>query len=157
MNNQRVITKALEDARSGRIEQAIASLRLFLRINRGQQDVIGLLGMLLVQNGQSEQAVHHLAQVAASDPHSATAHNNLANALHSLKRNAEAATHYERALAIDANHRQAMLGLTAVRIDLNDVEGAIVIADRGLLLNPQWTQMHVNRSSALVSADRIDE
>lgn len=76
MNNQRVITKALEDARSGRIEQAIASLRLFLRINRGQQDVIGLLGMLLVQNGQSEQAVHHLAQAAASDPHSATAHNN---------------------------------------------------------------------------------
>lgn len=50
-----------------------------------------------------------------------------------------------------------MLGLTAVRIDLNDVEGAIAIADRGLLLNPQWTQMQVNRSSALASADRIDE
>ena len=157
MNNQRVITQALEDARSGRIEQAIASLRVFLRINRCQQDVISLLGMLLVQNGQSEQAVHHLTQAAASEPNSATAHNNLANALHSLQRNAEAAKHYERALAIDANHRQAMLGLTAVRIDLHDVEGAIAIADRGLLLNPQWTQMQVNRSSALASADRIDE
>jgi hypothetical protein len=33
----------------------------------------------------------------------------------------------------------------------------MAIADRGLLLNPQWTQMQVNRSSALASADRIDE
>lgn len=157
MNNQRIITKALEDARSGRIEQAIASLRLFIRINRGQYDVISLLGMLLVQNGQAEQAVHHLAQAAASEPNSAAAHNNLGNALHSLQRNTEAAKHFERALAIDPNHRQALLGLTGVRIALNDADGAITIADRGLMLNPHWPQMEMNRSAALASADRIDE
>jgi predicted O-linked N-acetylglucosamine transferase (SPINDLY family) len=157
MNNQRIITKALEDARSGHIEQAIASLRLYMRINRGQQDVISLLGMLLVQNGQAEQAVHHLAQAAASEPNSASAHNNLANALHSLQRNTEAAKHFERALAIDPNHRHALLGLTTVRIAMNDAEGAIAIADRGLMLNPHWPQMEMNRSAALASADRIDE
>jgi tetratricopeptide (TPR) repeat protein len=150
MNNQRIITKALEDARSGHIEQAIASLRLFIRINRGQQDVISLLGMLLVQNGQAEQAVHHLAQAAASEPNSAAAHNNLGNALHSLQRNTEAAKHFERALAIDPNHRQALLGLTGVRIALNDADGAITIADRGLMLNPHWPQMEMNRSAANV-------
>ncbi len=157
MASNKAMQKALQDAAEGRIDAALASMRLQVKLNPKDLECGAVLGMLLVSGGQVEQAVTQLSRTLAHHPNSAMAHNNLANALMQAGRLEESARHYERALALHPDHRQALLGLAFCRTSLNQSDAALAASERGLLLEPGWTEMNINHCHALAAADRLED
>ena len=151
------IDRALADAAQGRVAEAVAALRLQLKLKPGDLECMSTLGAILVQSGQLAQALPVLERCAALHPRQAMAHNNLANAYLQSGRLEESARHYERALQLEADHPQALLGLAFCRTSMEQSEAALAAADRGLALQPDWTEMHINRCLALAAADRLDD
>ena len=95
MSSERTLERAMQDARSGRLDAAIASVRTLLRVQPRDADALQVLGLLLTQNGQQEQAVTQLERAVAIAPEVAGYRNNLGNALMAAARNREAAEQYE--------------------------------------------------------------
>lgn len=157
MAKENTIARAIEDAQRGRMEQALASLRLLLKVRPDDPDALAAIGLLLVQSGQLQQAIRHLTKAVTGHPHAPGAHTNLANALLGAQRFTEAARHYEQALGLEPAHRNAILGLVIARTRLEDADGALVIADRGLALEPNWPRLQMARALALAAADRVEE
>jgi predicted O-linked N-acetylglucosamine transferase (SPINDLY family) len=151
------IDRAMQQAATGRIEEAIASLRLQLRLKPVDLEAMSVLGALLVQSGQMAQAITVLERCVAAFPRHAMAHNNLANAYMQAGRLRESARHYERALELHPDHMQALLGLSFCRTSLEESEAAIAAAERGLAIQPDLTEMHINHGLALAAADRLDD
>jgi len=75
------LQRAMDDARSGRIDSALATVRMLVRRRPDDQDAIALLGLLLTQSGQLDQAIHHLSRAVSLAPGLPGPRNNLANAL----------------------------------------------------------------------------
>jgi tetratricopeptide (TPR) repeat protein len=115
MAGNKATQKALQDAAEGRIDAALAAMRLQVKLNPKDLECTAVLGALLVGAGQLEQAILHLSRGVTHHPNAAMAHNNLANALMQAGRLEESAKHYERALALHPDHRQALLGLSFCR------------------------------------------
>jgi len=151
------IERALADAAQGRVAEAVAALRLHLKLRPNDLEGMSTLGAILVQSGQLAQAVPVLERCAALHPRQAMAHNNLANAYLQSGRLEESARHYERALQLETDHPQALLGLAFCRTSLEQSDAALAAADRGLALQPDWTEMHLNRCLALAAADRLED
>ena len=84
------LQRALEDARSGRLPTALATVRLLVQHKPGDAEALQVLGLLLVQSGQHAQAVHHLQRAVAVSHGASAARNNLGNALAAAGRHAEA-------------------------------------------------------------------
>ena len=157
MASNKATQKALQDAAEGRVDAALASMRLQVKLNPKDLECTAVLGALLVSTGQLEQAILHLSRGVAHHPNAAMAHNNLANALMQAGRLEESAKHYERALALHPDHRQALLGLTFCRTSLCQSEAALAASERGLALEPDWTEMLINHCHALAAADRLED
>ena len=157
VSGNRSIDRALQDAAAGRMAEAIASVRLHLKLRPNDLEGMSVLGALLVQSGQLAQAIAVLERCATAFPSQAMAHNNLANAYMQAGRLEESARHYERALQLEANHPQALLGLSFCRTSLGQSEAVIAAAERGLARDPDWTEMLINYGLALAAADRLDD
>ena len=54
MSSQPAIQRALHDAGEGRITNAVASMRLVLKLSPNDLEALSVMGMLLVQAGQPE-------------------------------------------------------------------------------------------------------
>ena len=147
----------MAEAAQGRIDAAIASLRLQLKLKPGDIEVMSTLGALLVQSGQLAQATTVLERCAAMYPQSPMALNNVANAYLQAGRNEEAARNYRRALELQPNHMQALLGLSFCLTSLERPDEAVAAAERGIAVNPDLTEMHINLGLALAAADRLDD
>jgi predicted O-linked N-acetylglucosamine transferase (SPINDLY family) len=157
MSSQPAIQRALHDAGEGRITNAVASMRLVLKLSPNDLEALSVMGMLLVQAGQPEQALLPLTRAVSLAPGSTAANNNLANALLSVARYEDAVKHYERALAAEPANTQAMLGLVLALTHLERTDRAVEVADQGLRIAPDWPMMNLNRANALSAADRLDE
>jgi predicted O-linked N-acetylglucosamine transferase (SPINDLY family) len=157
MAGNKATQKALQDAAEGRIDAALAAMRLQVKLNPKDLECTAVLGALLVGAGQLDQAILHLSRGVAHHPNAAMAHNNLANALMQAGRLEESAKHYERALALHPDHRQALLGLSFCRTSLCQSEAALAASERGLALEPDWTEMLINHCHALAAADRLED
>ncbi len=147
----------MADAAQGRIEEAIASLRLQLKLKPNDLEGLSILGALLAQSGQLAQAVTVLERCAALFPRSAMSLNNLANAYMQSGRLKDSAALYERALQLQPDHVQALLGLSFCRTSLEQSDAAIAAAERGLRLSPDLTEMHINHGLALAAGDRLED
>ena len=156
MNNT-TLQRALQDAQSGKLDTAIASLRALLRGQPKNTDAMQLLGLLLTQCGQTEEAVVQLKRAVALEPRSAGYRNNLGNALSGLGKHSEAATQFEKAIAADPSYFRAFLGLAIARTELLDSAGAAEICRRGLTIRPDWPEMIACAAVTFEAADRIDE
>jgi protein O-GlcNAc transferase len=154
MSSPQLINRALEQAGSGQLSQALASLRAHVQRKPNDLDAAQVLGMLLVQAGEFAQAHYQLARAVAAQPRAAGYRNNLANCLMQMGRDAEAAAHLDRAIELDPNYARAYLGLTICRTNLFDSNAAIAAAERGLAIKPHWPEL----ISALLTAygPRID-
>ena len=157
MASAKHIERAMADAAQGRIDEAIASLRLQLRLKPNDLEGLSVLGALLAQSGQLPQAVTVLERCASLFPQHAMAHNNLANVYMQLGRLEDSARHYERALRLHPDHMKALLGLSYCRTSLEQSDLAIAAAERGLAVQPDLTEMHINLGLALAAADRLDD
>lgn len=150
------LQRALQDARSGKLDSAIASVRALLRVQPKNTDAMQMLGLLLTQCGQSALAVVQLERAVALEPRSASYRNNLGNALSGLGRYADAAAQYEEAIASDPSYFRAFLGLARARTAMLDSAAAADACRRGLAIRPDWPEMISCAASAFESADQLD-
>jgi predicted O-linked N-acetylglucosamine transferase (SPINDLY family) len=145
----------MDEAQHGRLSTAMSSLRTLQRLHPRDLEVLTVLGLLLTQSGQHEQAIHHLQVAVNINPALPGPHNNLANALVGAHRFNEAQSHYLAAIKADPTYARAYLGLLTTRIYLNDSSGALEAAERGLALKPDWPELSPNYARALAAADRV--
>ena len=101
------LQRALQDAQSGRIDAAIASVRTLLRIQPKNADALQMLGLFLTQVGQPQQAIAQLERAVAIAPNIAGYRNNLGNALMGSGRNKEAVDQFRAAVRLDARDHLA--------------------------------------------------
>jgi tetratricopeptide (TPR) repeat protein len=91
---------------------AIDCLRRIVEITQGQDlDALTRLGIALSANGQHDEALEMLSQVAKSRPDVGSAHADLANALLAADHIEDAITGFSEALRLDGESAQAYCGL----------------------------------------------
>ena len=151
------LQRAIQDAQAGRLEAALASVRMLAKRRPDDLEAIAVLGLLLMQAGQLDQAIHHLSRAVAMAPRLPGPRNNLANALVNARRHEEAERHWLAALEADPSYARAWLGLAIARTHRHDAAGAIDAAGRGLALQPDWPEMTRTQAQALAAADRAED
>lgn len=157
MSSERTLERAMQDARSGRLDDAIASVRTLLRVQPRNADALQVLGLFLTQDGRQEQAVTQLERAVAIAPRVAGYRNNLGNALMAVARNREAAEQFRAAIDLDPAYARAYLGMSLALMGLRDSDGAHAACMAGLAIRPDWPEMAISAAAALEAGDRMDE
>ncbi|MFM7052105.1 MAG: tetratricopeptide repeat protein [Planctomycetota bacterium] len=151
------IQRALRDAREGRLQEAIASLRFLAKRQPNNPDPLQVLGLLLTQAGQTEQALVQLARAVALAPQVPAYRSNYANALLGAGKAADAAAQYRKATELDPRYEKAWLGLALAATRVGDTEAALAACARGRALRSPWPELARAEAMALEEGDRIDE
>jgi Flp pilus assembly protein TadD len=94
------------------------------------------LGILLLQNGETDKAIEQYRQAVATDPDFAEAHNNLGNALLQNGQPDEAVTQCQQAVAIEPTYAQAHSNLGNALLQTGQVEAAIAHYQTAIQLQP---------------------
>lgn len=157
MSLERTLQRAMQDAESGRLRQAIDSVRVALRLSPNHPAGMRVLGMLLVQAGEFEQAHQVLQRAIAQQPGAADLHSNMGNVLFSLCRFPESVAAYRRALQADPDLAPAWFGLSGALVQSGDAAGALAAADRAEALRPGTLRVQAKRVDAFDVMDRHDE
>ncbi|MBS0660082.1 MAG: tetratricopeptide repeat protein [Verrucomicrobia bacterium] len=151
------LAQAMQDARQGRLSQAIQNVRRVVQRQPKNADALQVLAFLLTQAGQAQQALHFLQQAIQVAPEVPAFRNNLGTALVQLGRFAEARPHFEKAIELDLKYPMPYLGLSFVCTTAQDSAAALRLSELGLQLRPGWPELMQVRASALEAADRLDE
>jgi len=114
------------------------------------------LGIVLRDQGETDQAIAHYRQAVALRPNYAEAHYNLGRALVEKGEIDDAIAHYERALAINPADAEAHNNL-GVTLFLNGrVEDAITHYQKALAIRPDYSEASCNLGNALLSRGDMD-
>jgi predicted TPR repeat methyltransferase len=109
-----------------------------------------LSGSLASQGRDLRQAEAHYRQLLAEQPGRADVWHRLGGVLHAAGRTGEAATCFERALALDPTHAAACLNLADALLDLGDHDRALATYRRALSLLTPFPEAHHNLAAALL-------
>lgn len=118
---------------------------------------LSLLGILLAQGGQAQEAAELLGRVAETTPRDATAHNNYGNALRALGRCRKALACYDRAIELQPGYAEAHYNRGVTLYDLARPEEALTSYDRALALEPSHASAWNNRGVTLRCLGRLEE
>jgi predicted O-linked N-acetylglucosamine transferase (SPINDLY family) len=157
MPSERTLERAMQDARSGRLAEAITAVRTVLRVQPRNADALQMLGLFLTQDGQQQQAVTHLERAVAIAPQVAGYRNNLGNALMAAARNHDALMQFRAAIELDPSYARAHLGMALALMALHDSDAAHAACMSGLAIRPDWPEMAISAGAALEAGDRMDE
>jgi tetratricopeptide (TPR) repeat protein len=143
-----------------------AAARLWVRTRRATRSAlsvsgIGVLGLFAfsswAQSHNYRDTETCFRAVLATNPQSATAHNNLANALHERGALDEAILHYRRALELDPNYEFGPYNLGAMLVQKGDVASAIPLLEEALKKDPNKAKAYYSLGTALTQTGRADE
>ena len=157
MSREITLERALKDANDGKLDAALASLRLLIKRKPNDFDAVQIFGMLLMQAGEMAQAIHHLGRAVAAAPNVTAYRNNYANALMNNGRAAEAVEQLRKAITIDPNYSRGYLNMILACAAIGDSIGGIEAGRRGLELRPDWPELSRNLASVLKDAGRVEE
>ncbi len=143
----------------GRLEDARRAGEAALEADPGSAEAFNVLGVVLMELGQPDKAVEHLARALdlASGPGLAGIHNNLGAALLDLGRHQEAADHISRALEIDPAMAEAENNLGRVLLIIGRYKEAAEKFQKAAALNPGLATAHANLGSVLLRDGRLIE
>jgi predicted O-linked N-acetylglucosamine transferase (SPINDLY family) len=149
--------RTMWDLQMGRFEQALASVRMQRRLKPQDGETAWLLGTLLQQMGDQEQAAPHLRAAAQFLTDNLHVHRALAEACMMSGRHPEGLEALRRATEIAPTVGDAWLERTAALLMVGDVRRAETVAAEGLLHLPGWPPLTSNRVVALARAGRYDD
>jgi protein O-GlcNAc transferase len=155
--NETPVQRALREARAGKVDAAIATLRFRIQRQPNDLDARQALALLLLQSGQTQAALHQLERSVAAAPRAVGYRNNLANALMTLERFGDAAEQCRQALAIDPRYERAWLGLAIALTHSGHALEAIAVCEQAAQMRPAWPELIGAHASALEAADQLDE
>lgn len=156
--DQETLLAGFSAHQSGDYPTAEASYRRLLQRNPNHLDACQLLGALLVQTENSEEAVNYLNKAIQQNGQVPQYHVNLGAALSRLGRREEAASSYRTALSLDPGHADAHKNLGFVLCKLKRFEEAIPHLEQFLLYHPSASvEAKTQLAMALVWVDRKEE
>ncbi len=151
------VERALEAARSGRLEQAE---RIFRRLARNHPDRIELhLSLVAIarDSGRLDEAIERLKPALALDPARVDLHFQLGALLFQLGRSEEAIAAYQHAVELDPSLAEAHDDLAITLWRSNRVEEASASFARFVALEPASAQGHMNLGATLHELGRLEE
>lgn len=114
------------------------------------------LGVVLVQEGQVDEAIANYETALQMQPDYADADYNLGNALLAKGEVEEALRHCQRAVAIQPNDPEAQLALANALLYNRQIDEAIIHYQKAMALRPYYFGAHYNLSRALLEKGEID-
>jgi protein O-GlcNAc transferase len=151
------LESAIHASRTGRLDEALTSVRALLRTHPRDLDARMTLGYLLHQAGDYDQAIHHLERVASGRPGDPQPLNNLANVMMAAGRWKDAAARFRTATDSAPGYRPAWNGGCLALMHAGDASGAIEFSERALRIHPPWPELMLSRTGAMSLADRLED
>jgi tetratricopeptide (TPR) repeat protein len=114
------------------------------------------LGIVLRDQGETDQAITHYRQAVSLRPNYAEAHYNLGRLLVKKGEFSDAIAHYETALTINPADAEAHNNLGATLFQRGRVEEAITHYNTALAIQPDYADASCNLANALLSKGDMD-
>lgn len=153
----KVFQQALEQIRSGRLEQAERTLRTALQRDPRQPELNDMLGTVLVRLNRFEQARYHHEIALREAPDRPEFLNNYAGVFLAQRRPAEARALFERALSINPREVMAMHGLARALAELREYSSLERVALQTRTLSPEACEPWLNLAIAQLQSGRQAE
>jgi len=142
----------------GKYPEAIAEYRKAIEKNPKAINLHYRLGRALLQQSHDpavlEQARQEFEAELALNPSDAVAEYQVAQILNAEQKKPEAATHFERALALRSDFPEALIAVAKLRLDAKQYAGAIALLERAVKLQPRNETAHYNLMMAYRNAGR---
>ena len=152
--HQEALHSALAHHQSGDLASAETIYRSLLDADPTLADARQLLGFLLHQRGQSEQALPCILQAIALTPGVAFYHSNLGLVQRALGQNDAALASFSEALRLEPGSAETCNNLGVVHADGGRQEDAARCFERAAALRPDFAEAHNNLGIALVALGR---
>jgi uncharacterized protein (TIGR02466 family) len=143
------IDEAIRHHEAGHLREAEALYRSMLDADPRDPDVLHLLGILLTQRGEYDDAVAQIRAALDLDRDSVRFQSSLAQAYFRSGRLREAAAVLEDVVSRQPDSYQGFSDLGAVWQESGDLERAIAAYRRSIELNPKLAIVHFNLGTAL--------
>jgi protein O-GlcNAc transferase len=143
--------------RQGDLAAAERIYREALQSDPNHFDATHMLGVVLLQRGQTEQGVVLVRRAIALNGRIASAHNNLGKGLLDLKRPKDALPCFERAVALDPKFVEAHISRAGVLVGLRRAEEALASYRSAVALRPDDAELQRNCGNLLAMLRRHDE
>jgi tetratricopeptide (TPR) repeat protein len=114
------------------------------------------LGIVLSEQGKTEQAIDHYQQAVTLRPDYAEANYNLGRLLVEQGRLDDAIPHYEKAVEINPGDPEAQNNVGATLFGIGRVDDAIVHYQKALEIQPDYAEASCNLANALISKGDFD-
>ena len=141
----------------GNFAEAERLLRILLKADSGNFDLLLHLGVVCARQGRFEEALKLLRRAINRNPNSAQAYNMLGGVLQSLGRHEEAAARYKKAIAINPKFADAYNNLgNALAVRERPVE-AVECFEKALSISPGLFETHNNIANTLRALNRFED
>ncbi|MEO6276766.1 tetratricopeptide repeat protein [Roseateles sp.] len=140
--------------------RVLAAEKLYRKLSEVRPDdpnPLHFLGVLLHQDGKSEEALTLIDKSLEMDPGVASWHNNRGNVLLLLQRADEARAAYERCRELEPGNPAVANNLACLLAALGDVATAEAMFREVLAREPGFADAHINFANLLVSTARVQE
>jgi protein O-mannosyl-transferase len=114
------------------------------------------LGIVLSEQGKTDQAIDHYGQAVALRPDYAEAHYNLGRLLVEQGQPGSAIAHYEKAAAINPTDAEAQNNLGVTLFGIGRADDAIAHYQKALEIRPDYAEASCNLASALIAKGDFD-
>lgn len=131
--------------------------RKLVEVRPDDPNPLHFLGVLLHQDGKSEEALAMIDQSLAMDPGVASWHNNRGNVLLELQRAEEARAAYERCRELEPANPAVANNLACLLRALGELEAAEALFRELLAREPGFADAHSNLANLLVQTQRVQE
>ena len=115
------------------------------------------LGVILVAQGQLEEAINHYHQAIKLRPENPRSHYDLAIALRQKGQTDDAIHEYREALQLRPNYQKAHNNLANILLQTGKIDEAIDHLRIALDLQPDYAEAHNNLGNALMQKQSVDE
>ena len=149
--------RAMREVAAGRVDAALAAVRLHLKIRPKDIEAMALLGELLSTAGQFDLAVQQFSRLLAMQPDSGMHRYNLANALIDARRVKEGIVELERLRASEPDNIGPHLALAVAYVEVDATDKAIEAGRRAMQLDPTLAAAAGNLSYAYTRAGMTEE
>ncbi len=137
MTTEQLFDLALKHHQDGHLDEAARLYRAFLDIDPEHAHVLHLLGVLLSQRGDLDNAEKNILKAISLNPLVAVFHNNLGHIFRQGGRGKEAVDSFSHATQLDPVYLDALRNLYACLMEENCLEQASVALTRAFALSPK--------------------
>jgi Flp pilus assembly protein TadD len=157
MTIEQAIQFAIEHHQAGRLDEAEAGYREILSSHSDDANALRLLGILVMQRGQADQAVQLISRAIALNPAAAEYHVNLGNALKAAGKTDAAVQAYHEAVRLRPRYHQAFYNLGIALADRGKLQQAIEAYEDALRIMPAYPDALNNLGAVLEKREQVEE